>query len=93
MGRRWVSDADSQPSAASTARAAAGKPTLQRITFQAVVNGYTRPNPMRNYVSLRVVETARRGARHSLPITVSISMPTVQCASLGCRSGARGLMV
>lgn len=52
------------------------------------------PGPIRcAYVSLRVVETARRGARHSLPITVSISMPTVQCASLGCRSGARGLMV
>jgi hypothetical protein len=36
------------------ARAAAGNPALQRITSQAAANGYTRPNPMRNYVYLRV---------------------------------------
>lgn len=35
-------------------RAAAGNPALRRIASQAASGGYTRPNPMRDYVYLRV---------------------------------------
>ena len=46
-----------------------------------------------SFSSIRMPASVGRGGHSSLPMTVSISMPTVQCASLGWRSGVSGSMV